>query len=191
MSDGQLTPPVSERDHAAGPEDAPVTLVEYGDYECPYCGMAYPIVKRAQQDLGNRLRFVFRNFPLAESHPHARLAAEAAEAAGAQGKFWEMHDVLFERQDALETEDLIGYAKSLGLDVPKFAHDLEAGAYTKRVRDDFRNGVRSGVNGTPTFFVNGSRYEGSWANEKAFIHTLREAAQQSGRGAHTTADANG
>ncbi len=175
MSDAKLTPPVSERDHAAGPEDAPVTLVEYGDYECPYCGMAYPIVKRAQLDLGNRLRFVFRNFPLAESHPHARLAAEAAEAAGAQGKFWEMHDMLYEHQDALEAEDLTGYAKSLGLDVPKFAHDLEA----------------SGVNGTPTFFVNGNRYEGSWANEKTFIHTLREAAQQSGRGAHTTADANG
>ncbi len=191
MSDAELTPPVSERDHAAGPEDAPVTLVEYGDYECPYCGMAYPIVKRAQQDLGNRLRFVFRNFPLAESHPHARLAAEAAEAAGAQGKFWEMHDMLYEHQDALEAEDLMGYAKSLGLDVPKFAHDLEAGTYTKRVRDDFRNGVRSGVNGTPTFFVNGSRYEGSWANEKTFVQTLREAAQQSGRGAHTTADANG
>ena len=191
MSDGELTPPVSERDHVAGPDDAPVTLVEYGDYECPYCGMAHPIVKRAQQDLGNRLRFVFRNFPLAESHPHARLAAEAAEAAGAQGKFWEMHDMLFEHQDALEAEDLMRYAKSLGLDVPKFGHDLEAGTYTKRVRDDFRNGVRSGVNGTPTFFVNGNRYEGSWANEKAFIHTLREAAQQSGRGTRTTADANG
>jgi protein-disulfide isomerase len=191
MSDSQLTPPVSERDHAAGPDDAPVTLVEYGDYECPYCGMAHPIVKRAQQDLGKQLRFVFRNFPLAESHPRARVAAEAAEAAGAQGKFWGMHDMLFEHQDALEAEDLMGYAKSLGLDVPKFARDLEAGTYTKRVRDDFRNGVRSGVNGTPTFFVNGNRYEGSWANEKAFIHALREAAQQSGRGTRTTADANG
>ena len=191
MSDGELTPHVSDSDHATGPDDAPVTLVEYGDYECPYCGMAYPIVNRAQQDLGNRLRFVFRNFPLAESHPHARLAAQAAEAAAAQGKFWEMHDMLFEHQDALEPEDLIGYAKSLGVDVAKFAHDLEAGTYAKRVRDDFRNGVRSGVNGTPTFFVNGSRYEGSWANEKAFINTLREAAQQSGRGIRTTADANG
>src|SRR4029077_7325481 len=191
MSDGQLTPPVSERDHGTGPESAPVTLVEYGDYECPYCGMAYPIVKRAQQDLGDRLRFVFRNFPLAESHPHARLAAEAAEAAGAQGKFWEMHDMLYEHQDALEAQDLMGYAKSLGLDVPKFAHGVEAGTYTKRGRDDFRNGVRSGVNGTPTFFVNGSRYEGSWANEKGFIRPLRDATQQSGRAAHTTADANG
>ena len=191
MSDGELTPPVSARDHAAGPDDAPVTLVEYGDYECPYCGMAYPIVKRAQQELGSQLRFVFRNFPLAESHPHARLAAQAAEAAAAQGRFWEMHDMLFEHQDALEAEDLIGYAKSLGLDTAQFTRDLEAGIYAKRVRDDFRNGVRSGVNGTPTFFVNGSRYEGSWANENAFIHALREAAQQSSRSTRTTADASG
>src|SRR5258708_31155028 len=116
MSNGQLTPPVSNRDHIAGPDDAPVTLVEYGDYECRYCGMAYPVVKRARQALGDELRFVFRNFPLAEAHPHARVAAEAGEAAGAQGKFWEMHDTLFEHQDALEAEDLIGYAESLGLD---------------------------------------------------------------------------
>ena len=191
MSDGELTPPVSARDHVAGPDDAPVTLVEFGDYECPYCGMAYPIVKRAQQDLGSRLRFIFRNFPLAESHPHARLAAEAAEAAGAQGKFWEMHDMLFEHQHALEAEDLVGYAKSIGIDTVQFSRDLEAGTYTKRVRDDFRNGVRSGVNGTPTFFVNGSRYDGSWANEQAFTHALREAAQQSSRGTRTTAEANG
>ena len=178
MSDGELTPPVSARDHAAGPDDAPVTLVEYGDYECPYCGMAYPIVKRAQQELGSRLRFIFRNFPLAESHPHARLAAQAAEAAGAQGKFWEMHDMLFEHQDALEAEDLLSYAKSLGLDTAQFARDLEAGTYAKRVRDDFRNGVGSGVNGTPTFFVNGNRYDGSWANENAFIGALQDAARQ-------------
>ena len=190
MSDGELTPPVGAHDHSAGPDDAPVTLVEYGDYECPYCGMAYPIVKRARQDLGSGLRFVFRNFPLAESHPHARLAAQAAEAAAAQGKFWEMHDMLFEHQDALAAEDLVGYAKSLGLDARQFAQDLEGATYAKRVRDDFRNGVRSGVNGTPTFFVNGARYNGSWANEKAFTHTLREAVQESGRVAGTTADAN-
>ncbi len=178
MSNGELTPPVSASDHAAAPDDAPVTLVEYGDYECPYCGMAHPIVKRAQRELGNRLRFVFRNFPLAESHPHARLAAQAAEAAAAQGKFWEMHDMLFEHQDALEAEDILGYAKSLGLDTAQFARDLEAGTYAKRVRDDFRSGVRSGVNGTPTFFVNGNRYDGSWANEEAFIRALRDAVQQ-------------
>jgi protein-disulfide isomerase len=177
MSEGQLTPPVSAEDHAAGPEDASVTLVEYGDYECPYCGMAHPIVKRAQQELGNQLRFVFRNFPLAEAHPHARLAAQAAEAAAAQGKFWEMHDMLFENQAALEPDDLVGYAKSIGLDIKRFERDLEAGTFAKKVRDDFRSGVRSGVNGTPTFFVNGKRYEGSWANEEAFLGSLRSAAR--------------
>ena len=191
MSDALLTPPVSAHDHAVGPEDAPVTLVEYGDYECPYCGMAHPIVKRAQRELGSRLRFVFRHFPLAEIHPHARLAAQAAEAAAAQGRFWEMHDTLFEHQDALEPEDLLGYAKLVGVDTAQFARDLEAGTHVKRIRDDFRSGVRSGVNGTPTFFVNGDRYEGSWANQEAFIRALREAAQpSSSRGTRTTIDAN-
>jgi len=178
MSASELTPPVSAHDHVAGPDDAPVTLVEYGDYECPYCGMAHPIVKAAQLTLGSQLRFVFRNFPLAEIHPHARLAAQAAEAAAAQGKFWEMNGTLFEYQNALEVEDLIGYAKALGLDATQLARDLEAGTYEKRVRDDFRSGVRSGVNGTPTFFVNGDRYDGSWANEEAFIRALRDAARQ-------------
>jgi len=178
MSDVGLTPPVSERDHIAGPDDAPVTLVEYGDYECPYCGMAHPVVKRAQRELGKQLRFVFRNFPLAEAHPHAQIAAQAAEAAGAQGRFWEMHDMIFEHQDALEVKDLLGYAASLGLDAEQIARDLEAGTYVKRVKEDFRSGVKSGVNGTPTFFVNGARYDGSWANEKAFIGALRDAAQQ-------------
>jgi protein-disulfide isomerase len=178
MSDGELTPPVSAQDHTAGPDDAPVTLVEYGDFECPYCGMAHPIVQAAQRDLGSQLRFVFRHFPLAEAHPHARLAAQAAEAAGAQGRFWEMHDTLFEHQDALDVEDLVGYAESLGLDSAQFARDLESGTYAKKVRDDFRSGVRSGVNGTPTFFVNGNRYDGSWANENAFIGALRDAARE-------------
>ena len=179
MTESQLTPPVGQEDHATGPADAPVTLVEYGDYQCPYCGRAYPIVKRAQRALGNELRFVFRNFPLAEAHPHARLAAQAAEAAGAQGKFWEMHDTLFENQDALEAEDIMGYAESLGLDTARFARDLEAETFAKRVRDDFRSGVKSGVNGTPTFFMNGARYDGSWANVESFIGALRELARQS------------
>ncbi|HXN75928.1 MAG TPA: DsbA family protein [Gemmatimonadaceae bacterium] len=177
MSDGELTPPVSARDHIAGPDDAPVTLVEYGDYECPYCGMASPVVKAAQRELGGQLRFVFRNFPLAEAHPHARMAAQAAEAAAAEGRFWEMHDMLFEHQDALEAQDLVGYAKSIGLDVQQFTRELKAGTYEKRVRDDFRSGVRSGVNGTPTFFVNGARYDGSWANAEKFIGALRDAAR--------------
>jgi formate-nitrite transporter family protein len=189
MSGSRLTPPVSERDHVAGPDDAPVTLVEYGDYECPYCGMAYPIVKAVQRALGSRLRLVFRNFPLAEIHPHARHAAQAAEAAAAQGKFWEMHDMLFEHQQALEDADLVRYAEILELDTDQIARELEAGTYAKRVRDDFRSGVRSGVNGTPTFFVNGERYEGSWANEEAFVRALRDAAQQANRDVPLTADA--
>ncbi len=178
MTDSRLTPPVSARDHVSGPNDAPVTLVEYGDYECPHCGRAYPIVKAAQSALGGQLRFVFRNFPLAEAHPHARLAAQAAEAAAAQGRFREMHDMLFDHQDALENEDLIGYARSLGLDAVRFGRELETGTYDKRVRDDFRSGVRSGVNGTPTFFVNGDRYDGPWGNEEAFISALRETVRQ-------------
>ena len=175
--DGRLTPPVSELDHVAGPDDAPVTLVEYGDYECPHCGRAHPVVKAVQRELEGQLRFVFRNFPLAEAHPHALLAAQSAEAAGAQGRFWEMHDMIFEHQDALELQDIVGYAESLGLDITRFESDLAAGTYAKKVRDDFRSGVRSGVNGTPTFFVNGVRYDGSWANEEAFVRALRAAAR--------------
>ncbi|MEA2705275.1 MAG: hypothetical protein QOH22_63 [Gemmatimonadaceae bacterium] len=175
--DGRLTPPVSERDHVAGPDDAPVTLVEYGDYECPHCGRAHPVIKTVQRELGGQLRFVFRNFPLAEAHPHALLAAQSAEAAGAQGKFWEMHDMIFEHQDALEPEDIVGYANALGLDIARFESELEGGTYVKKVRDDFRSGVKSGVNGTPTFFVNGIRYDGSWANVESFIGALRAAAR--------------
>src|SRR5213079_3353886 len=124
-----LTLPVGERDHIQGPADAAVTLVEYGDYECPHCGRAYPIVKAIQQQIEPRLRFVYRNFPLRESHPHAEQAAEAAEAAGAQGKFWEMHDRLFERQFALEGEHLIEYARELGLDAARLERDLAAHTY--------------------------------------------------------------
>ena len=156
----RLTPPVSARDHAQGPADAPVTLVEYGDYECPHCGRAYPIVKAVQRSLGNELRFVFRNFPLTRSHEHAEHAAEMAEAAGHVGKFWEMHDLLFENQNALEDEDRIGYAASLGIDTVWAAAALAQGLFRERVREDFASGVKSGVNGTPTFFINGMRYDG-------------------------------
>lgn len=156
----RLAVPVGESDHARGPEAAPITLVEYGDYECPSCGEAYPIVKEIQARLGQQLRFVFRNFPLATAHPHAERAAEAAEAAGAQGQFWAMHDVLFESQDALDDEDLIRYAAALGLDESRFVTELAGRAFAGRVREDFMGGVRSGVNGTPTFFINGVRHDG-------------------------------
>ena len=156
----RLTPPVSARDHAQGPADAPVTLVEYGDYECPHCGRAYPMVKAVQRSMGNGLRFVFRNFPLTKSHEHAEHAAEMAEAAGHEGKFWPMHDLLFEHQDAQEDEDLVGYAASLGIDPAWAAAALTQGLFRERVREDFASGVKSGVNGTPTFFINGARYDG-------------------------------
>jgi protein-disulfide isomerase len=153
--------PVARRDHIQGPIDAPIALVEYGDYECPYCGEAYPIIKAIQERLGDRLCFAFRNFPLVNSHPHAQHAAEAAEAAGTQGKFWEMHDLLFENQEALEDEDLADYAATLGLDARRLIAEVLAGAHSARVREDFSSGARGGVNGTPTFFVNGVRYDGA------------------------------
>jgi len=170
-----LTLPVGERDHMLGPVDASVTLVEYGDFECPHCGRAYPIVKQIQRRLGRRLRFVFRHFPLRESHPHAEHAAEAAEAAGAEGKFWEMHDRLFERQFALDDDYLIEYAGDLGLDAARVGRELAAGTYAPRVREDFRSGVTSGVNGTPTFFINGLRYDESWDLEP-LVAALEQAA---------------
>lgn len=167
-----LTPPVGENDHAQGAADAVVTLVEYGDYECPYCGEAYPIVKQIQERLGDRLRFVFRNFPLAQAHPHATAAAEVAEASALQGKFWEMHDMLYENQDALGAADLQRHAKALDLNVATLDAALRSGAPSQRVQADFRSGVRSGVNGTPTFFINGHRFDGDWTNEDAFVEAL-------------------
>jgi len=172
----RLTVPVAEdRDHIQGPSKAAVTLLEYGDYECPYCGAAYPIVKQVQETMGDRLRFVFRNFPITTAHPHAELAAEAAEAAAAQGEFWPMHDLLYENQQQLETDDLIAYADRLGLDVGRFQGDLADHAYAERVHEDFMSGVRSGVNGTPTFYIDGVRYEGSYDAEP-----LLDALQQAG-----------
>ena len=161
-----LTIPVSdERDHIQGPPDAPVTLVEYGDFECPYCGAAYPIVKEIQERMGDRLRFVFRNFPITTSHPHSQQAAEAAEAASAQGKFWEMHDILYENQKHLQEQDLAAYAERLGLQADRFTTELAERTHLERVREDFMSGVRSGVNGTPTFFINGRRHDGSYESE--------------------------
>jgi protein-disulfide isomerase len=147
-------------DHIQGPKDAPVTLIEYGDFQCPYCGMAYPVVKQVQGRMGESMCFVFRHFPLTEVHPFAEGAAEAAEAAGEQGKFWEMHDTLYENQNTLAPEDLVSYAQRLRLDVPRFITDLKTHAHAKRIREDFLSGVRSGVNGTPTFFINGVRHDG-------------------------------
>ncbi len=159
----QLTPPVSGRDHSDGSPDAPIILVEYGDFECPYCGQAFDVVKQLQQRLGDQLRYVFRNFPLVRIYSHALQAAEAAEAAGAQGKYWKMFDMLFEHQDALDTAHLIQYAKDIdGLDIQKFEQDLHNHTFLPRIEEDIEGGERSGVQGTPTFFINGVKYNGSY-----------------------------
>ena len=157
--------PVSSTDHIQGDEHAPVILVEYGDYECPHCGMAYPIVKQMQKRFGKRLAFVFRNFPMNQIHPDAEDAAETAEFAAAQNRFWEMHDAIFENQDALGRPLLLDLAEKLGLASEVLNRALDDGKYTERVKEDFTGGVRSGVNGTPTFFINGQRHDGSFAFE--------------------------
>lgn len=155
-----LTQPIHERDHIKGPDDAPVTLVEYGDYDCPSCADLYPILRRIQDRLGNRLRFVFRHFPLTDVHPYAQRAAEAAEAAAAQGQFWQMHDHLYEHHDALDEDHLVEYAAELGLDTDQFERELHERTHEHRVNEDVQSGRRSDVSGTPTFFINGERYEG-------------------------------
>ena len=162
-------------DHVLGKSDAPVTLVEYGDYECPHCAKAQPVVRAVRDAMGDRLRIVFRAFPLSEIHPHAKHAAEAAEAAGAQGKFWEMHDALFAHQrNGLEDEKLVALASGVGADGAKVADALKSGAYTERIEMEFLSGVRSGVNGTPTFFINGTRFDDSW-DEETLLAALRDA----------------
>jgi protein-disulfide isomerase len=170
----KLAVPVdAEQDHIEGPVDAPFTLVEYGDYQCPYCGAAYPEVKQVQKELGGKLRFVFRNFPLTNIHEHAMNAAETAEAASSQGKFWPMHDFLYEHQATLGDHSVaLGYAKKLGLDIQKFEREIAQHVYQKRIKNDFMGGVRSGVNGTPTFYVNGARHDDD-AVAKALIKALK------------------
>ena len=150
------------RDHVRGSDDAPVTLLEYGDFECPFCGRAEPVVREVVKEFGDDLRYVFRHLPLADVHPNAQLAAEAAEAAAAQGKFWEMHDLLFDHQDALRPMDLVGYAGRLGLDVDRFTDELRRRVYASRVAEDIDTADMSGVTGTPTFFLNGRRHQGAY-----------------------------
>jgi protein-disulfide isomerase len=158
----KLTVPVSDRDHVQGPATASVTLVEYGDYECPYCAAAHPVVKEIQRQMGSRLRFAFRHFPVPSIHPHARHAAEAAEAAAAQGKFWEMHDYLFEHQDKLDDDHLAQYAAILGLDTERFNWDMANHVFAYRVNEDDASGRHSRVSGTPTFFINGVRHDDTY-----------------------------
>jgi protein-disulfide isomerase len=166
-----LTLPDPERDHIHGSVDGSSRLLEYGDYECPFCGDAQPIVKEIQRRLGDDLLFAFRHFPLTNVHPHAEHAAETAEAAAAQGNFWEMHDLLFENQGALEDEDLAAYAIELGLDEKRLIREVTSSVYAPRIREDFKSGARGGVNGTPTFFINGERYDGEF-NLKYLLNAL-------------------
>ncbi|MEO5683047.1 MAG: thioredoxin domain-containing protein [Chitinophagaceae bacterium] len=158
----KLKPAVSETDHQQGKENAVVELVEYGDYQCPHCRRAYPIIKAIQEKMGDELKFIFRNFPLSQIHPNAFNAAVAAEAAGLQNKFWEMHDYIFEHQNHLDDASLVKYADHLQLNKEQFVTDFETPALSRKVEADFESGVRSGVNGTPSFFVNGEKYNGSW-----------------------------
>jgi protein-disulfide isomerase len=158
----RLLLPIQPTDHIHGPESAPHTLVEYGDYQCPDCGRLYAILRDLQEEFRSRLRIVYRHYPLSGSHPHAQKAAEAAEAAGAQGRFWEMHALLFEHQNALDTKDLLRYATQLPLDVDRFRRELKEGVYSDRVRQDFRAGVQNGVYRTPELFLDGVRHSQEW-----------------------------
>jgi protein-disulfide isomerase len=171
----RLAQPIGPEDHVTGPPNAAVTLVEYGDFECPHCGAAYPIVERIRQQFGDRLRFAYRHFPLTQGHPHAQHAAEMAEAASERGAFWEMHRLLFEHQDALDDASLIRYAASVGVDAEWAADALATHMFESRVRHQFMRGVRSGVNGTPTFFINDMRYDLT-VNERVLTATLERAA---------------
>src|SRR5918995_1832258 len=171
--------PVGTRDHARGPMDAPVTLVKYGDYECPYCGEAHPVLKELQERVGEQVRFVFRHFPLDTVHPRARRAAQAAEAAASQGRFWEMHDLLYERQGEIGEENLMRYAAELGLDLRRFEEDLTNDNHAWCIEEDRLGGHRAGVRGTPTFFVNGTRYTGN-VDLDGLLAVVEEAASSSG-----------
>ena len=176
-----LKVPVTAEDHSQGSNKASVILVEYGDYQCPYCGKAYPIIKRLQTHFGDKLRFVFRNFPLSEVHPLAEPAAEAAEFAAENKQFWEMHDLIYENQERLSLENLLEIGESLELPDEDLELAIENQQYSNKIHKDFLGGVKSGVNGTPTFFINGSRYDGAYEFEDlvSAIETLISESSKS------------
>jgi len=169
-----LTLPVGPRDHVRGPDAAPVTLVEYGDFECPQCAAARPIVARVVDTFGDRLRFVFRHFPLTNSHPNAQHAAEEAEWAGAQGAFWPMHEALYDAQKSLSDRRMLDIAAGLGLAGAELQKAWTAHTFIARVKEDFASGLKSGVTGTPSFFINGARHEGGW-DELSLAHAIEAA----------------
>jgi formate-nitrite transporter family protein len=181
---GTLRPEVGAEDHVLGTEDAPVTLVEYGDFQCPHCARAHRVLPRVLKRLGERVRFVFRHFPLGESHPDAVHAAEASESVAAQAgedAFWRMHDLMYDHQrdsdDSLDDAHLVRYAEQAGADPATVALDLAGGTYEEKVKSSFMSGVRSGVNGTPTFFINGVRFDGDWTSADDFTAALEEASE--------------
>ena|SRR5215469_641901 len=173
------SPLVTTEDHAQGPADAPVTVVEYGDYECPYCRGAFRDVQEMLAEYRGKIRFVFRNFPITQLHPHAEQAAEAAEAAAAQGKFWEMYELLLQPHAGLDTDSLMTYAEVLGLDVPRFSEGLSEQRYAARIESDVQEGLRNGVNQTPKFYVNGQRVDGKVPLEH-LEELVRQAVLESG-----------
>jgi protein-disulfide isomerase len=156
----QLTDPLDARDHVQGPGDAPLEVVQYGDYECPYCTRAHPVIREMRDELGDRMRFGYRHFPLYRQHPHAQNAAEAAEAAAAQGRFWAMHRQLYDNRSALDRMHLVQHAENLNLDTERFEREIDEEAHRERILADYESGRASGVEGTPALFVNGRRYDG-------------------------------
>jgi len=172
-------PVAPQRDHIKGPSDAPVSLVEYGDFQCPACGGAYYELREVRRRMFDQVCFVFRHFPLSQIHPYAVPAAEISEAAGAEGRFWQMHDMLFEHQEHLELPYLGRYARALALNLPAVEAALEARMFVPRIREDFLGGVRSGVKGTPSLFINGRRHDDAW-DADSLIVALEHASQEPG-----------
>ncbi|KOS04759.1 disulfide bond formation protein DsbA [Flavobacterium akiainvivens] len=170
-----LKPAVNKNDHAQGNLKSDLVIVEYGDYQCPYCRAAYPVLKELGREFGSQLKFVFRNFPLSEMHQYARVAAIATEAANLQGKFWEMHDAIYENQENLNEKFLIKLAKQLNLNISQFEKDLQNPELGNKVDSDFESGVMSGVNGTPSFFVNDKKFDGS---ARDLLQIIRENATE-------------
>ena len=177
----KLAVPVNHLDHVLGSAQAPVTIVEYGDFECPACKLAYPAVKLLIKTFGSAVRFAYRHFPLVEVHPHAELAAEAAEAAGAQGKFWPMHDKLFDNQTALDRPSLEKYAQELGLNMSKFKADLDSAKFKSTIESTTKEGTTVGVNGTPAVFINGRKISGAYPFETFKKIADEELAKKTGK----------
>ena len=169
-----LKPEINNRENFQGNENANIEIVEFGDYQCGYCGVAYHMIKEIQETFGSQIKFVFRNFPLSEAHPYARIAAIVAEAANLQGKFWEMHDAIYEQQSKLSEDFLIALAEDKGLDIKQLKADMNGNGVLEKIDNDFESGVRSGVNGTPSFFVNGERFDGDASNLYAMLKESTE-----------------